>query len=49
LSAFLENLIDEAFSKCRHILKKQSNIAAFVYGFVETGTNAEAISKITDF
>jgi hypothetical protein len=30
-------------------LKKQPNIAAFAYGFIETGANAKAISKITDF
>jgi hypothetical protein len=39
----------EAFAKCRRILQNQLNIAAFTYGFIETGANAEAISKIIDF
>ncbi|SLM19121.1 hypothetical protein SPIRO4BDMA_50636 [uncultured spirochete] len=30
-------------------MKEQPFIAAFVYGFNETGTNAKPISKVTDF
>jgi hypothetical protein len=37
------------FSKYKCILKKQPNNAVFAYGFIETGANTEAISKITDF
>jgi hypothetical protein len=35
--------------KSRTSFERQPFIAAFAYGFNETGTNAKPISKVTDF
>ncbi|SLM18633.1 hypothetical protein SPIRO4BDMA_50148 [uncultured spirochete] len=39
----------EALSKVGRVLKGPPFIAAFVYGFNETGANAKPISEVTDF
>jgi hypothetical protein len=44
-----EKKSDEALSKVGRVLKEQPFIAAFAYGFNETGANAKPISEVTDF
>jgi hypothetical protein len=38
----------EAFSKYGRILKKQPNIAAFAYSFIETGGASDRRNRTTD-
>ncbi|SLM18836.1 hypothetical protein SPIRO4BDMA_50351 [uncultured spirochete] len=44
-----EFFADEVLSKVGRVLKERPSIAAFAYGFNETGANAKSISEATDF